>query len=129
MKRKIHKLLDKRFLPKWMVLSFDLTVIGVVFFFSYWLRVDFGNPNFTYHIIVEKTLIGLPIFFIAYQIFKPHYGIIRHTTAFDARKIFYTHFLGSAGLFLSSIIARNVDGIVFFTIPFSVILIHFFISV
>ena len=129
MKRKLHKLLDKRYLPKWIVLSFDLCVIGIVFFFSYWLRMDFGNLHITYQDFLQKTFFGLPVFLVAYAIMKPHNGIIRHTTVNDAQKIFLTQLIGSSGLLIVSIIARTTIGTSFIVIPYSIIIIHFFISV
>ena len=129
MKKKLHKLLYGHFLPKWIVLAFDLSVIGLVFIFTYWLRVDFGNLRFPIHLILLQTICGLPLFLLAYYLLKPHHGIIRHTTSFDARKILFTHIIGSSGLVFISLLARNFDPFYFLFIPFSVIVIHFFISV
>jgi len=129
MKRKLHKYLDKRFVPKWLVLIFDLTIIYLVFIFTYWLRVDLGNLSISFHTIFLQTLTGLPFFVIAYYIIKPHNGIIRHTTSSDVSKILFTHFIGTSGLFLITILARSVDGLYYLYIPYSVIIVHFFISV
>lgn len=129
MKRKIRNLMYRRFLPKWIVFTFDLSIIGLVFFFTYWLRVDLGNLNIPGHTIFLQTVFGLPLFIIAYYILKPHNGIIRHTTAHDTSKILFTHLIGSSGLVFISIIGRSVTGFQFLFIPYSVIIVHFFISV
>ena len=129
MKRKIRNLLDKRFMPRWIVLTFDLSIICLVFFFTYWLRVDLGNLSISIRTIFLQTVFGLPVFFIAYYILKPHNGIIRHTTAYDTSKILFTHVIGSSGLVFISIIGRSVNDFHFLFIPFSVIIVHFFISV
>ena len=129
MKKKLHNFLDKRFVPKWLVLVFDLSIICLVFFFTYWLRVDLGNLSISLHNIFRQTLIGLPAFVVAYYIIKPYNGIIRHTTAYDVSKILFAHFIGSLGLVVITISARTVDGLSFLLIPFSVIIVHFFISV
>ena len=129
MKRKIKKLIFSRFVSKWIVLAFDLFMICFVFFFTYWLRVDLGNLSISLHTIFLQTLTGLPFFFIAYYILKPHNGIIRHTTNNDTAKILLTHLMGSAGLLFISIIAINVQSLHHLYIPYSVIIVHFFISV
>lgn len=129
MKRKIRNLLNRHFLPKWIVLIFDLSVIWIVFIFTYWLRIDFGNLRFSYYAIFQQTAFGLPLFFIAYYFLKPHHGIIRHTTAYDARKIMFAHLIGSVGLLDISFVARRNIDFSYLTIPYSVIIIHFFISV
>lgn len=129
MKRKLHNLMDKRFLPRWIVLTFDLSVICIVFFFTYWLRVDLGNLTTPIRTIFLQTFYGLPIFIFAYIILKPHYGIIRHTTAYDARKILFTHLIGSFGFVLITLVARYIDNFSYLFIPYSVIIIHFFISI
>lgn len=129
MKRKIRSLLNNHFLPKWIILIFDLSVIWIAFIFTYWLRIDFGNLRFSYYAIFQQTVFGLPLFFIAYYFLKPHHGIIRHTTAYDARKIMFAHLIGSVGLLDISFVARRNIDFSYLIIPYSVIIIHFFISV
>ena len=129
MKSKIRKLVFSRFLPSWIVLAFDLSVISIVFFFTYWLRVDLGSLSISMFAIIEQTMFGLPLFIIAYLVIKPHHGIIRHTTMNDVYNILLTHFIGSSGLFLMSVMARLTGEFHILFIPFSVIIVHFFISV
>ena len=129
MKREIKRLLSGRFLPKWIILCFDLSVICVTFFLSYWLRIDLGNLiNSLPHILLQ-AIFGLPLFFLAYYLLKPHHGIIRHTTSYDAIKIVCAHLFGSSGLLFLSVMAREASGFSYMAIPYSVIITHFFISV
>ena len=48
---------------------------------------------------------------------------------YDSRKILFTHLIGSAGLLYITVIARHIDSLTYLMIPFSVIIVHFFISV
>ena len=128
MKIRFGVYLKKHFLPSWIVLTFDLSLISLVFFFTYWLRIDLGRASISSFAIFTQTLFGLPVFFIASLLLKPHHGIIRQTTAFDARKILLKHIVGSTGLLIISLVGRNGNGLHLLIIPYSVIIVHFFIS-
>lgn len=129
MKRKIKRLLTRRYVPCGIVLFFDIAAIFVMLLLTYWLRAELDNKAFPIRAVFLQTVFGIPVFMIAAYFINPHKGIIRHTTTFDAGKIFFAHIFGSLGLLIMSVIGRTANGLSYLLIPYSVIIVHFFISV
>lgn len=129
MKNILKLLLKQYFLPKWIVLIYDLTVIGSVFIFSTYLVANFSAEQ----VIIQNTLLQIIasvfVFFVVYHIIKPHYNIIRHTTLKDFSSIVYALLIGSSGLLVFSVAARSNPTFEYYAIPYPVIIIQFFISV
>lgn len=129
MKNVLKNLLKQYFLPRWIVLLYDLSVIGAVFVFATLLSVNFSFENVvlkdTYHQMVAVAI----VFFVVYFLIKPHYNIIRHTTLKDFSSLLLAHIVGSANLCGLSFIVRNDKDFVQYAVPITVIIIHFFISV
>ncbi len=129
MKNILKLLLKQYFLPKWIVLIYDLTVIGSVFIFSTYLVANFSAEQ----VIIQNTLLQIIasvfVFFVVYLIIKPHYNIIRHTTLKDFSSIVYALLIGSSGLLVFSVAARSNPTFEYYAIPYPVIIIQFFISV
>lgn len=75
------------YLPWWIILSIDLTIATIVFFFISYILRGIGN-----HFDSDNLYISFAIYFFAHLIFfvrfKTFAGIIRHTTVMDAWKIF-----------------------------------------
>lgn len=80
-------LLDKRFLPRWMVLLIDLSIC----FFSFFISVLIINesplvpsPVLTFS---QQALILLSINLICFALFRSYSGIIRHSTFTDVYRL------------------------------------------
>ena len=129
MKSVLKDLLKQYFLPKWIVLVYDLSVMGVVFIFTTYLSVNFSAEKVELHDTYLQIVAGAIIFFVVYHFVKPHHNIVRHTTLKDFSSIITAHVLGSAGLLALSVIGRNDPDFSHYAIPYPVIIIHFFISV
>ena len=129
MKSDFKDLLKEYFLPKWIVLLYDLSVIGFVFMFTTYLIADFSYGKLqllsTYHQIIASTVIYL----LVYLLIKPHHNILRHTTLKDFSTIIFALVTGSAGLLGLSAIGRTFSDYSQYAIPYAVIIIHFFISI
>lgn len=72
-------------------------------------------------------LIGMPFFYLAAHFLKPHKGIIRHSTTHDAAIIIFFHIAISLGLLIVSLIGHIYAKEL--AIPYSIVFIHYFISV
>ena len=129
MKSVIKDLLRKYFMPRWIVLVYDLSVMGVVFIFTTYLIVNFSYGKVELQDTYRQIIAGGVIFFMVYLIIKPHHNIIRHTTLKDFSSIVLAHILGSAGLVGLSVIGRNYPQFSSYAIQYRIIIIHFFISV
>ena len=129
MKSVIKNLLKEYFLPRWIVLMYDLSVVCVTFIFTTFLIVNFSSDNVNLKDIDHQVIAILLIYFTVYLSFKPHHNIIRHTTLRDFSSIILANIAGSAGLLGVSILEKNNIINHHFAISYQVILINFFITV
>lgn len=129
MKNILKLMLKQYFLPKWIVLLYDLSVLGSVFIFSTYLVANFSAEQVVIKNILHQIIASAFIFFIVYLIIKPHYNIIRHTTLKDFSSIVYALLIGSSGLLVLSVTGRSNPTFEYYAIPYPVIIIQFFISV
>lgn len=127
MRKQFKKQLERWFLPHWIVLMADFTIICVTFFFTYFLRFNLFAQHVNVPQMVLQLIWGMPFFFLAAYIFKPHKGVLRHSTLYDIVTLAKAHFLLSTGFLVVSMIGRYFH--VALTIPVSVITVHFFVSV
>jgi len=128
MKNVLKLMLKQYFLPKWIVLLYDLAVICIVFAFSTYLVANFSAEYIDLQNTMRQVIAGAFVFLIVYLIIKPHYNIIRHTTLKDFSSIVYALAIGSSGLFLLAIIGRINPLFANYAIQYAVIIIQFFIS-
>jgi len=128
--KKILKSYLGQFLPRWAVFNLDMVLILITFVFSYLLRFNFNysqiNPyDFEYQVVV----VGL-VYMLAFFITRSFSGIIRHTGFVDIFRILqassFSLFL--LVLFTSVIYEYNIGSLSQFAIPYSVIIIHFLLS-
>jgi FlaA1/EpsC-like NDP-sugar epimerase len=129
MKTVLKNMLKRYFLPRWIVLLYDLTVIGVAFIFAIFLSINFSSENVVLRDIYRQIVAVSIIFFVVYLLIKPHYNIIRHTTIKDFSSLLLAHIVGSMCLWTLSFIGRSNLNYIQYAIPYRVIIIHFFISV
>ena len=128
MKNILKVLLKQYFLPRWIVLVYDLSVMGSVFIFSTYLIVNFSSEKVDLQNALHQIVASAFIFFVVYLFIKPHYNIIRHTTLKGFSSLVNTHVLGSSGLLGLSVIGRIEPIFASYAIPYPVIIIQFFIS-
>jgi len=129
MKNILKLQLKQYFLPKWIVLLYDLSVIGTVFIFSTYLIANFSAEKVELQNTLRQNIVCALIFFVVYLFIKPHYNIVRHTTLKDFSSIVYALILGSSGMLGLSVIGRTNPAFAVYSISYAVIIIQFFISV
>jgi FlaA1/EpsC-like NDP-sugar epimerase len=127
MKKLIQTLLNHSYLPSWLVLFCDLMIYAVTFIVTYWMVISFSMFPFDNQIIILQMISGIPFFYLAYYFLQPHRGIIRHSTIHDAIVLIFAHLILSSGLMVVSLVGHlYLQGI---AIPYSIVIMHFFISV
>jgi FlaA1/EpsC-like NDP-sugar epimerase len=129
MYHKFNQYLSNRYLPRWVVFTFDLFVVVLSFFISYYLRFNFDTGAMNMERVILQLLFMIPVMIVGFAIFKPFNGIIRHTATRDIQRILYSLFLSSVILTIITLFARGNGLINPFVIPFSVMIIHFILSV
>jgi FlaA1/EpsC-like NDP-sugar epimerase len=127
MRLKLKELIDKGFLPKWLVLMVDMTIASLTFLFTYLLRYNLYSEHVDVPMMLLQFMTGFPFFMLAAFIFKPHRGILRHSTMQDGLILVKAHLVFSGGYVLISYFGHSTSDL--FLIPWSVIIIHYFLSV
>lgn len=123
----VVKLTELRYIPRWIVILIDISIILLSILFSYYflekLRVKVNFPEYR----TEKRLflISINIFFMF--IFKTYAGIIRHSTFFDFFKIILSSGSTLLSLLLLNYVAEFVVGKSIYLYP--TLFFYFFISV
>jgi len=123
----LQRLIDRlTFLPRWVIILVDLSVIAISLGLAFLLRFNFNLA------IIEsfQPLVSIPIALVfavvSTLLTKSYAGIVRYTGIQDAVRILYTEVLSLFLLILVNLIyfyniGRNL-------IPYSVIFISFFVS-
>lgn len=127
MRIKLKELIDKGFLPRWIILLVDAAIASSSFLLTYLLRFNLFAVHVDVPMMLVQFMTGLPFFMLAAVIFKPHRGILRHSTMHDAVIVAKAHLVFSGGYFLLSIFGHNIAQVLL--IPWSVIIVHYFLSV
>lgn len=98
----IVKLTQLRYIPRWIVILIDISIIFLSIFLSYVfldrLRVQVNFPNHR----VEKRILLISVNLLFMFVFRTYAGIIRHSTFFDLFKIVL-----SSGSTLITLISLN----------------------
>ena len=128
MYRKFSQYLSNRYLPRWVVFTFDLFVVLFSFFISYYLRFNFDTGAMNMERVIWQMLYVIPITVGGFVIFKPFNGIIRHTATRDIQKILYSLLFSSGLLTIITLSVHNGLSSPFM-IPSSVLIIHFILCV
>lgn len=126
MRKKIKKIIDRKYLPRWIVLIIDATIVMSTFIFTYLLRYNLFAQSVKINEMFLQLLTGLPFFILAVLIFKPHHGIIRHSSRHEILVLLKVHLIISTGFFAVSYFGHYYNHILM--IPWSIILVHNFLS-
>ena len=78
------------FLPRWIIVSIDLIVLMLSFFFTFLIFKGTGLDYITtpYSFVFIGVFIGVNLFF--FWLFKTYSGIIRHSSNIDALKLLFS---------------------------------------
>ena len=127
MRIKLKELIDKGFLPRWIILMVDAAIASSSFLLTYLLRFNLVSEHVDVPMMLVQFMTGFPFFLLAALIFKPHRGILRHSTMQDAIILAKAHLVFSGGYFLISFFGHSIADVLL--IPWSVIIVHYFLSV
>jgi FlaA1/EpsC-like NDP-sugar epimerase len=125
---KLNLLLKNRYLPRWVIFTFDVFIVISAFLLSYNLRYNFASSQLN-TIDEFRQLIPLLVVYIAgFVIFRPFSGIIRHTTSHDIQRIFSLVLCCSLLLVAVTLASRNIFHSAVLNLPISVIIIHMMVT-
>jgi len=126
MRRKIKNAVDKKYLSRWIVLIIDSNIVVSTFLFTYLLRYNLFSMSVNATQMFLQLLAGFPFFILAVFIFKPHHGIIRHSSRHEIMVLLKVHLFLSFGFFMISYFGHYYNQ--YLMIPWSIIVIHNFLS-
>ncbi len=113
---------------RWVVLLIDISLVVQTFFVAYVVRFNFTLDFGAHHFIYQLPFVAV-MAFISFSIIGSYKGVIRHTGTRDASNVFIASLL--LAFFLSIVVFFNRQFHVLdtFTIPLSIITIHFLLNV
>ena len=124
----IFKKLIKRSIPRWIVLAIDTYIVLNTFVLAYLIRF-----NFSLSFEVEAFFYQLPVIFItsiiAFLVIGSYKGIVRHTGLKDSINVLKASALILISLSLLVFLNEYFDFNEKFTIPKTIIAIHFLLNV
>jgi FlaA1/EpsC-like NDP-sugar epimerase len=86
--RLAFSILGKRYMPVWLILMIDLSMVVGSFFFGWLLMTNFK----LYHITEPQRMMGLVLLVVCYGIsfvlFRSYEGAFRHTGVRDLMRLF-----------------------------------------
>lgn len=114
---------SKNYLPRWMVLVFDLTIPILSWFLAYLLRFNFDLSAMETSIHPLHLSIIVPVFLICFWKSKSYSGILRHSTIRDVLRIISGVMCAGIMLTIVSLVGRQFNVPPFVVMPISVIII------
>ncbi len=122
---KLYKKISNWFLPRWVVLIFDLIVVGITFQVAYLIRFGFDYGRVEKYISLEQTIFVVGVYFVLFILTKSYSGIIRHSGVNDAVRIISASIISGFIVFVVSIdFFNNLERVHPEFIPTSVAIIH-----
>ena len=120
--------LSKNYISKWIVLFIDVSLVIISFVYAYFVRF---NASFDFD--VQKLLVQIPVVFtlgvVSFILTGSFKGIIRHTGIRDVFNVFLGCTVFAALTIFVVLVNRVFDFSQSFTIPISIIIIHYFINI
>lgn len=113
-------------MSRWLVLVIDSIIVVSTFLFTYLLRYNLFSQSVNIVEMFLQLIAGFPIFILAVFIFKPHHGIIRHSSRHETLVLLKVNLFLSSGFFLISLYGHIYNH--YLMIPWSIIVIHNFLS-
>lgn len=127
MKKRMLKKIIKYNTPRWIVLLIDIYIVANTFILAYLIRFNF-NFNFNVSKLVYQEPLVILAALISFYLIGSYKGIIRHTGFRDAIKVTLASMLMLMFLSVFVLLNRAMDVFDNFTIPLSILIIHFLLN-
>jgi len=113
---------------RWVVLLIDVSIVLQTFFVAYLVRFNFTLDFGAHHFVLQLPLIATTAF-ISFLLIGSYKGVVRHTGTRDAYNVFLAAALLAFFLGIIVFLNRQLGILQEFTIPRSIIAIHFMLNV
>jgi|GEM_PF-10719 len=78
---------SSRYLSRWIILLFDMSILAPAYFLAYLLRFNFDFGSMLRSVHIFHLMLILPVFLFSFRTFKTYSGILRHSTTSDINRI------------------------------------------
>ena len=117
-----------KYASRWVVLSIDLFLVLQTFVIAYLVRFNFSF-NFETHDLFYQESIVLVLALVSFLIIGAYKGVVRHTGIKDASNVIYAVSLLAGSLVAFVFVCGEFNLFPNFTIPLSIIVIHYLLNV
>lgn len=124
---RIRKVAAEKNSPRWIIFTSDVTISLVAIIFSYLIRFSFNTASIERISFLRALFIILSLRILFFLIFKIYAHVIRYTSIYDLKRVFFTVLSGSLVILTASLTKRIIDGRSL--VPLSIIVMEFFLTV
>ena len=117
-----------RYTSRWVVLGIDLVSVSVSFILAYFIRFN-ASFEFKTTDLISQIPVVIALALLCFLVVGSYKGIIRHTGIRDVFNVFIGVTLLSVITFFIVFVNRYFELFTEFTIPISIIIIHYFVNV
>jgi FlaA1/EpsC-like NDP-sugar epimerase len=126
-KNYISKSVNK-YASRWLVLAIDCVLVLQTFFLAYFIRFNFSFNFDSQDFIYQQPLV-LVLALVSFLVVGSYKGVVRHTGVKDAFNVMYAVSLLSFLLVVLVLMNSWLQVFSSFTIPLSIIVIHYLLNV
>ncbi len=113
---------------RWVVLFIDISLVLQTFFLAYLVRFNFTLDFGSHHFVLQLPFVGI-LALLSFLSIGSYKGVVRHTGTRDAYNVFLASLLLAVLLGIIVYLNRELGILQKFTIPRSIIAIHFMLNV
>lgn len=118
---------SEKYATKWTVLCIDLVLLNIAFILAYYVRF-LPHFNFDHSMLLLQLPVVTFLGFASFLICGSYKGIIRHTGIKDIKKLIVGLLFFAFAMAIITFTHRFFNGAITFTIPLSIIIIHFLLA-
>lgn len=126
LKRILQNTTDK-YASRWLVLAIDLVLVVETFILAYLIRFNFSLDFNVKDFFIQQPIVIL-VALVSFLIVGSYKGVVRHTGVKDAMNVMFAVSLVAFLLILMVILNNTINLYSGFTIPFSIITIHYLLN-
>ena len=126
LKRILQNTTDK-YASRWLVLAIDLVLVVETFILAYLIRFNFSLDFNVKDFFIQQPIVIL-VALVSFLIVGSYKGVVRHTGVKDAMNVMFAVSLVAFLLILMVILNDTINLYSGFTIPFSIITIHYLLN-
>jgi FlaA1/EpsC-like NDP-sugar epimerase len=123
---RIRKIASEKNSPRWIIFATDIVISFVSIILGYLIRFSFNTQSIDRISFIRALFLILGVRIIFFLLFKIYAHVIRYTSIYDLKRVFFTVSSGSLVILLASLTSRFISERSL--IPLSIIVMEFFFT-